>query len=144
MFDFDIILSAIVFLPYNLNLLVIQRPKHCSQERITLPLKICALSNQSDFQAFCHILNMPTSTKFYNKFGTRWRHHQFCLKLESFLEKNSRWFETHFLTKYGPKMPKTQTILHQLLHKKMLQNNFFGQCSEKHLQLQLRFTQQLL
>ena len=59
----------------------------------SLTLKSCALSNQSDFWTFVHILNMPKSSKF----GPWWRHHHFCSRLqfwaelcfgESFLEEN--------------------------------------------------------
>ena len=44
----------------------------------SLTLKSIAESNQSDLNIF----NMPTWTKFGNKYGPRWRHHHFCSKLE--------------------------------------------------------------
>ena len=48
----------------------------------SLTLKSIAMSNHSDFQTYGHILNMPTSMKFGNKFGPRWHHHNFFSKLE--------------------------------------------------------------
>ena len=57
----------------------------------------------------------------------------------------SRWFWIYFLSKYGSKMPKFQTILQQLLIKKTFQNVIFqGQKLLKtNSQLELQFVFQI-
>ena len=48
----------------------------------SLTLKSCAELNQGYFFTFGYIWNMPASSNFFNKYGTRWRHYNFCSKLE--------------------------------------------------------------